>query len=460
MRWVRAAGVAVALAVVAQVAEARVPAFVRQTGLVCNQCHVNWGPVMDFTFTGMKFRLNGFRTPWVAEKVEAGDEGAVNGQRLVLTLGSMLSWHVRGLVVGGSTPTSDPSLPAPNAGSPTSELIQTIGMHYAGPIGEHVGIWNEFYMYGGGLGPTAANGNAGGNRNGYIGLSHFSVVLTTNSKGNTYGFEGQLLPSPGAHDFMQLNNDPTPTHMFNNPGIIGSGAPYVYYSVYGFWKDRLGLEMGLEPGEDNLDWKRFNYRVESGYFLKNTDANFWRLSAEFKMGNDMVPIVSTLRASNDGVRTLVPADAVQGISALRVGGTPLSSLNMGDAKRWLFGLAGGFVDHGPHSFDISISQSVENESYNDNSSAKMTAIGGEARYWYNRTYGLQLQWDTYEHFSYTDALGVEHLVTRNPDWTIIAERKIAMNFLFYGSYGNSQASVLDQEFRPGKQWGLYMQYLW
>src|ERR1043166_2416835 len=115
MRWVKMAGVTVALAVVAQVAEARVPGFVRQTGLVFNQCHVTWGPVMDFTFTGMKFRLNGFRTPWVAEKVEAGDEGQVNGQRLVLALGSMLSWHVRGLVVGGSTPSSDPSLPAPNS---------------------------------------------------------------------------------------------------------------------------------------------------------------------------------------------------------------------------------------------------------------------------------------------------------------------------------------------------------
>jgi len=460
MRWVKAAGVAVGLAVVAQVAEARVPAFVRQTGLVCNQCHVSWSPVMDFTFTGMKFRLNGFRTPWVSEKVEAGDEGAVSGQRLVLSLGSMLSWHTRGLIVGGSTPTSDPSLPAPNAGAPTSELIQTIGMHYAGPIGEHIGIWNEFYMYGGGLGPTAANGNQGGARNGYIGLSHFSVVLSTNSAGNIYGFEGQLLPSPGAHDFMQLNNDPTPTHMFNNPGISGSGAPYVYYSFYGFFKDRLGIEMGLEPGEDNLDWKRFNYRFESGYFITNTDANFWRLSAEFKMGNDMVPIVSTLRASNDGVRTLVPADAVSGISATRASGLPLSSLNMGDGKRWLFGIAGGFIDHGPHSFDISVSQSVESESYTDNSSSVLRAIGGEVRYYYNRTYGLQAQVSTYEKFNYTDASSVVHNIPQQPTWQVTAIRRVAMNFAFYFAYGNSQAKLLDQLYRQGHDWGIYMQYLW
>src|SRR2546427_10207947 len=88
-------------------------------------------------------------------------------------------------------------------------------------------------------------------------------------------------------------------------------------------------EMGLEPGEDNTDWKRFNYRVEGGYFLTNTDANYWRGSGEFKMGNDMVPIVSTLQPDNTGGRALIPADAVVGGSATR-GGAPLSAPNIGD----------------------------------------------------------------------------------------------------------------------------------
>src|SRR2546422_10002295 len=85
MRWLRVTVVLAALGVVAQVADARVPAFVRQTGLTCNQCHMSVTLAPDFTFTGMKFRLNGFRTPWVAEKVEAGTGGAVNGQGPVLT---------------------------------------------------------------------------------------------------------------------------------------------------------------------------------------------------------------------------------------------------------------------------------------------------------------------------------------------------------------------------------------
>ena len=42
MRWFTATVVVVALALAAQVADARVPAFVRQTGLVCNQCHMSF----------------------------------------------------------------------------------------------------------------------------------------------------------------------------------------------------------------------------------------------------------------------------------------------------------------------------------------------------------------------------------------------------------------------------------
>ncbi|HEV8264062.1 MAG TPA: hypothetical protein VGQ06_03865, partial [Gemmatimonadales bacterium] len=39
-----------------------VPSFTRQTGMTCAQCHVMFGaPVPNFTFTGKKFRMNGYR---------------------------------------------------------------------------------------------------------------------------------------------------------------------------------------------------------------------------------------------------------------------------------------------------------------------------------------------------------------------------------------------------------------
>jgi len=144
MRWLRGAVVLAALGVcVAQVANARVPLFVRQTGLVCNQCHVTWTPTPDLTFTGVKFRLNGYRTPWVAEKIEAGEEGALNGRRLVLGITGYLSYHMRSNLFQQSKAASDPALAEPDAGPVTSNPFSSLAWDYAGPIAENVGIWTS-----------------------------------------------------------------------------------------------------------------------------------------------------------------------------------------------------------------------------------------------------------------------------------------------------------------------------
>src|SRR5437667_10455158 len=63
-----------------------VPLFTRQTGLTCAQCHVLFGaPVPNFTFTGKKFRMNGYRMPWISERNEGGEDGAIKGERLALS---------------------------------------------------------------------------------------------------------------------------------------------------------------------------------------------------------------------------------------------------------------------------------------------------------------------------------------------------------------------------------------
>jgi hypothetical protein len=105
----------------AAVANAKTPAFVRMTGMACNQCHVSWSPTPDLTFTGLKFRLNGYRTPFVAEKIEAGEEGAMNGKRLVLGLQNAWNLHYRSNLFSQSKGGSDPSLPAPAAGPVASQ---------------------------------------------------------------------------------------------------------------------------------------------------------------------------------------------------------------------------------------------------------------------------------------------------------------------------------------------------
>ena len=453
MRWLRVTVVLAGLGVVAQVADARVPAFVRQTGLTCNQCHMSVTPAPDFTFTGMKFRLNGFRTPWVAEKVEAGTEGALNGQRLVLTLGSALSFHGRSILVQQATPASDPALPEPTAGAPNSDIFGTLAIHFAGPIGDHIGIWNELYIYGGG-GP-------GGNTHGYIGLNHYLYSLTTNTGGNILGWQAAGY-SEGSHNFLGVVGNAAPNNQLRfGTNLAGSHGPYFLTDVYAFLADRFAVLLGVEPGDgDNLDWKRMNYRFQVGYFLMNTDAGWVIANYQYKAGNDLIPIVSSLRVQNDGQRTIFTADAVQGVSATRASGAAYTSAMTGDGTRMIFNLSGGFTDKGPHSVSWNLGQSVEDETYIDGAKSSMRGIGVAARYYYNRTFGVNLSLSKYEKRQFTDAGGTVHTIPDDVSKGITFIYRFAMNWNFYFDRSESQAAVLDQNWRNGSSWNFNIQYLW
>jgi hypothetical protein len=145
--------------VLASAADANaVPSYVRQTGLTCNQCHMSWTPVPDFTFTGEKFRLNGYRTPFVAERLEAGEEGALNGKRLLLGLNNYWTFHYRSDILAQAKGASDPRLAEPDANPVQSNPFGSVGLDYAGPIGDHWGIWTEYYFSANGGNPNGAAG--------------------------------------------------------------------------------------------------------------------------------------------------------------------------------------------------------------------------------------------------------------------------------------------------------------
>jgi len=119
-----------------------VPSFVRQTGLTCNQCHITFSNVPDFTFTGKKFRLNGYRTPYVAEKIEAGEEGALSGNRLVMGIQNIFSLRFRNNLLSQSQSASDAAGLKPEKGPVLSQPGTSISWFYVGGIGEHIGLWN------------------------------------------------------------------------------------------------------------------------------------------------------------------------------------------------------------------------------------------------------------------------------------------------------------------------------
>ena len=119
-----------------------VPSFTRQTGMTCAQCHVMFGaPVPNFTFTGKKFRINGYRVPFVTERIEAGEEGALSGKRLSVSLFPYLSLRYQSVFAAQAKAPG-----AAEAGPITSNPTSRLAIFTGGPVADYFGLWTEMYL--------------------------------------------------------------------------------------------------------------------------------------------------------------------------------------------------------------------------------------------------------------------------------------------------------------------------
>ena len=85
MKWrisslikVSTAALALALPFAATESQA-MPSFARQTGMVCNSCHIGTDSVPNFTRTGRLFAMRGYTRPVVREKLR-GDGQVAPGE--------------------------------------------------------------------------------------------------------------------------------------------------------------------------------------------------------------------------------------------------------------------------------------------------------------------------------------------------------------------------------------------
>jgi hypothetical protein len=428
MRWLRAAVLLAVLGViVTQVANARVPLFVRQTGLVCNQCHVTWTPTPDLTFTGTKFRLNGYRTPWVAEKIEAGEEGSLGGRRLLLGVTGYLSYHMRSQLFSQAKGASDPALVEPTAAPVRSNPFSSLAWDYAGPIAENIGIWTEWY----------STQNAQGFGNGFAAVTN-----------DEYDVRMAFNPGEGGNIISAFINNQGHTAPFF--GAFGSGVPaggqgqFIHLGVAGWLRDRVAVQLDIGPGNDNLDYKRMNYGAVLAVLPLNTDG-MW-----------LMPTFSVL-AGNDNSPT---AGGVTGVSSLRKSGVAYSSADMGDYTRTLLDVRWGFLDHGHWSLNTATGFSWSKETYIDGAGSKLVGLGSTARIWYDRTYGINVGVNKRLTYDFTDASGVVHPIPDDVAYSVVMVYRMAMNFAWEFAFSNAQSLKLDQNWRNGWSWNLSWHFLY
>ena len=436
-----------------------VPSFVRQTGLTCNQCHITFSNVPDFTYTGKKFRLNGYRTPYVAEKIEAGEEGALSGNRLMLGIQNIYSLRFRNTLLAQSKPASDAAGPAAVAGPVTTTPGTSISWFYVGAIGEHFGMWNEFYLAASGTGASASSSPFR-----FEAFDEYDVRFVFNpGYENIVGFAVTTQSLNSLAGFSPFNSG-TPNNM-QRGGIGNAHTAYVNVAAYGFVKDRFLAVAGVQTGEDNYSYSDgMNYQLIGAYAFGNTDHKQLWYVAQLKAGNDAVPIVSTPSMNTDRVVTY--RDAITGITATRgkdaTGKTITAAYdptNTGDFVRTLQEVHYGFVDHGPHSLTTAVGFAYDKETYDDGAEIKRTGVGARARYYYDRTWGVEYSISKNLSYDFTDRSGKVHPVSNPTNFSsITGYYRPAMNFSLSLGLGinRTTGTILDDSrtFRKGWSWNI------
>jgi hypothetical protein len=387
------------------------PTFVRQTGLTCNQCHVSIGPTPDFTFTGKKFRLNGYRAPYVAEKIEAGEEGALNGKRLMMGIQNIISFRfgqqflaqskTASQVIGGVKSTN-------NASAVTSRPFSNFSMFYVGGIGDHIGMWNETYFDQAGTNGTSATFRV-------MGIDEWDLKFVFNpGYDNIVGFATTTQSLSALSGFSPFSSG-TAGNALQRGGVGQAHTPYGNIAAYALLKDRFLIVAGVQGGEDNYSLQGMAFQTNLGMAISNSDYNQLWYMFQMKAGNDAIPIVTNTGLSVDR-NSFTYSDAFTGVSATR-GSTATTRVayqaaDIGDFIRTVQEIQYGFVDRGPWSLMSSCGMSYNKETYADGAGIKQVGVGCTVRFYYNRTYGIVYGKSRFLKNEFTDKNGVLHPISQ------------------------------------------------
>jgi hypothetical protein len=425
-------GTVAAVALVATVALASranaMPSFVRQTGLTCMQCHVTVIGTPDFTFTGKKFRLNGYRSPWVGEKIEAGEEGALNGRRLALSNFSPFSMRIGQSFLSQSKGSQEVGSPNPDPSAVTSTPFSNWAMFYVGSIGDHVGFWNETYF------TARGNTSQGSQTYRFMGMDEWDLKLVFNpGYDNIIGFATTTQTFSYLAGFGAANSGAALNAM-QRGGTPGSAhTPYGNIGVYGMLKDKLLFAAGVQGGEDNYSLKGMAYLLDLGLAVSNSDYNQFWVNFQGKFGNDGVPIVTNTSLSGD-VTSYTYSDAYNGVSATR-GGTSATrvayrSSDIGDFIRTKTEAEYSFTDKGPHRLWTSCGFVYNKETYADGAKIDQQGWGCTIRYLNNQTYGISYSLSGALKNDFTDRNAVVHKISDSPinPLSFGFHYKVAQNF--------------------------------
>jgi len=422
-----------------------VPSFTRQTGMTCAQCHVMFGaPVPNFTFTGKKFRMNGYRIPFVTERIEAGQEGALGGKRLNMSLFPYLSLRYQS-VFAAQAKAPGAAAAGPISSNPTARLALFTG----GPVGDYFGLWTEMYL-------TPDGARDGDWTLGLFSFDEYDLRFTQMKNNNVFGV---AFNNQGIAEVSGFGPWSPGGSQLNRGGLNGWSHPNRgNFLAYAWLNDKFLVTGGASPGDNNLNWRKTSYLGQVAYAIFNSDSREVWINVMVKGGNDAIPL-ATNTAVAPNTRQWNYTAGVTGVPTY-MGGTNGIVPQIADYSRITSEVRYGFIDRGPHSVEMGAAFNMNTDNYLIGDKLKQNSVFGRVRYVNNRTYGVDITVGknvTYEH---TVALTgvtskIQDKMSYNTYWTF----QPAMNMIIALRYGNTQRLSTTAAALTGWSWGVNVDFL-
>jgi hypothetical protein len=419
-----------------------VPAFARQTGMVCTTCHIGQDNVPNFTRTARIFQMRGYFTPTIRERIR-GDGQTIEGEPQYggdyLSVNMMDFFSARFV-----SELAQQSKVNGVKSDVTSTPAARMSMFFTGPITDWLGLWTEIgYLANNSLNSVTV-GNTGPTNENTFAFDEFR--LATSRTINEDSFIGASIGNePGDVVSEFLFPLGIPRFFSLGQGGVGKEATMSTLSLHAFLNDQFWVQFAAQSGVTNNSfsngWQQ--YYAFGWNALRQTENDLW-LAIEYSHGNDNASILTPTKSSFI-CPTTCPAGVTDSslsftntLGGRPVAGAPVEIVDKFDTYSWR--IEHTAADRGPHSWVAMIQGNGTKQDYKSGASAKHDLVGVYLRYYYLRTYGFQASYYKDLKYEYTTPGGVTTDVGKHDGSNLVLLWSPAMNFSVHLNYNFPQSN--------------------
>jgi hypothetical protein len=410
-----------------------VPAYARQTSMNCNSCHIGTDNVPNFTHTGRLFAMKGYTRPYVRERLRhdgdlAEDDPQYGGNYLALNWDDFFSARLVSELAQGGQSASGAGLPT------TTRPLARMALFYTGAITDWLGFWSEI----GYLGNNALNSVTTG-QEGPTGVNFFAYDeyrLAASWDIGTQSFFGMSFGNEHPNVVGQFNFPVVlPDMWYFGQGGAGRSKDIGALSLHSLLAGKVWLQFaGVSGGDNNNLGNGWNQYLNVAYNLVGRTRNDIWLIGEIYTGNDF-PSIMTVRRDSFICTGACPVGVTDsnlsitnaaGFTAQVITGAPVETVK--DFFSYKLSAQQAVADLGAHTWYAGVTLHGMQQDFESGGEVERTILGGSFRYFWHRTYGLEVYARDNLTYEYTTPAGLTRDTTSDPFYGLTLLWNPAMNF--------------------------------